>query len=151
MMVAFARRWKTIGGNSWYAAFSLISMPGWLEIHKVYCMSLFEVWQTLFLISSVPRYCHKSGTRFYGLPKVHKAGAPLRPIVASRGSITYHVARKVADILAPMVGNNGYALKNSSDLVTQMSEVELDEDEIRTSLSTSIKSTPPSSSQGKKR
>ena len=33
--------------------------------------------------------------RFYGLPKVHKSGAPLRPIVASRGSITYAVARHI--------------------------------------------------------
>ena len=34
--------------------------------------------------------------RFYGLPKIHKKDAPLRPIVASRGSITYEVAKYVA-------------------------------------------------------
>lgn len=41
--------------------------------------------------------------RFYGLPKVHKAGAPLRPITASRGSLAYAMARWVADILVPVV------------------------------------------------
>ena len=72
--------------------------------------------------------------RFYGLPKVHKSGAPLRPIVASRGSITYEVAKFIADILAPLVGKNGYALKNSTDLVQQFSKCQLDEGDILVSF-----------------
>ena len=39
--------------------------------------------------------------KFYGLPKVHKPSCPLRPIVASRGSITYDIAKHVAKIMAP--------------------------------------------------
>ncbi len=66
---------------------------------------------------------------FYGLPQVHKQGSPLRPIVASRGSITYSVAKRVADILAPLVGKNGYALQNSADLVKQMADLVLDDDD----------------------
>ena len=72
--------------------------------------------------------------RFYGLPKVHKAGAPLRPIVASRGSITYGVARHVADILSPLVGKNGYALKNSEDMVNSLNNCTLQEDDILVSF-----------------
>ena len=72
--------------------------------------------------------------RFYGLPKVHKASAPLRPIVASRGSITYGVARYVADILSPLVGKNGYALKNSEDMVNSLSNCTLQEDDILVSF-----------------
>ena len=72
--------------------------------------------------------------RFYRLPKVHKTGAPLRPIVASRGSITYAVARHVADILSPIVGKNGYGLKNSTDLVRQLETCKLDEDDILVSF-----------------
>ena len=72
--------------------------------------------------------------QFYGLPKVHKAGAPLRHIVASRGSITYAVARRVADILAPLVGKNGYALKNSADLVHQLNDCQLDETDVLVSF-----------------
>ena len=72
--------------------------------------------------------------RFYGLPKVHKAGAPLRPIVASRGSITYGVARHVADILSPLVGKNGYALNNSEDMVNSLNNCTLQEDDILVSF-----------------
>nr|VZI51727.1 unnamed protein product [Spirometra erinaceieuropaei] len=32
-------------------------------------------------------------TRFYGLPKVHKEGAPLRPIVSLKGTPTYGLAK----------------------------------------------------------
>ncbi len=63
--------------------------------------------------------------RFYGLPKIHKKDVPLRPIVASRGSLTYKVAKHIARILAPIVGRNGYALKNSADLVSQMKDCTL--------------------------
>ena len=72
--------------------------------------------------------------RFYGLPKVHKPGNPLRPIVASRGSITYNVARHVADILSPLVGKNGYALKNSADMVNTLGHCTLEEDDVLVSF-----------------
>ena len=42
--------------------------------------------------------------KFYGLPKIHKTGTPLRPIVSSRGSITYGVAKELSHIIKPLVG-----------------------------------------------
>ncbi|KAJ8029631.1 hypothetical protein HOLleu_29075 [Holothuria leucospilota] len=39
--------------------------------------------------------------RSYGLPKVHKEGIPLRPIVSSINSPSYNLARHLADILTP--------------------------------------------------
>ena len=72
--------------------------------------------------------------RFYGLPKVHKPGYPLRPIVASRGSITYPVARHLASILSPLVGKNGYALKNSQDMVATLGQCKLEEDDVLVSF-----------------
>ena len=44
--------------------------------------------------------------KFYGLPKIHKDGIPLRPIVSSRGSISYEVAKELAKILKPLVGSS---------------------------------------------
>ena len=44
--------------------------------------------------------------KFYGLPKIHKDGIPLRPIVSSRGSISYEVAKELARILRPLVGSS---------------------------------------------
>ena len=67
--------------------------------------------------------------KFYGLPKIHKASVPLRPIVASRGSITYQTSRLLADILAPLVGHTEHHLKNSFDLVDKLKGVTLQEDE----------------------
>ena len=31
--------------------------------------------------------------KYYGLPKIHKAGVPLRPIISSKGSATYETAK----------------------------------------------------------
>jgi hypothetical protein len=39
--------------------------------------------------------------RIYGLPKIHKDGAPLRPIVNTIGSPTYELAKYVEKSLAP--------------------------------------------------
>ena len=36
----------------------------------------------------------QSPPKFYGLPKIHKTGTPLRPIVSSRGSMAYGVAKE---------------------------------------------------------
>ena len=46
------------------------------------------------------------GAKFYGLPKIHKRDIPLRPVVSSRGSTTYEVAKELARILRPLVGNS---------------------------------------------
>ena len=37
--------------------------------------------------------------KFYGLSKIHRQGTPLRPILSSRGSITYGVVKELASIL----------------------------------------------------
>ena len=65
--------------------------------------------------------------RFYGLPKVHKRDNPMCPIVASRGTITNKLARYVTDVLKPLMGVNGYALKNSAHLVESMKDLVLPE------------------------
>ena len=49
--------------------------------------------------------------KFYGLPKMHKVDTPLRPIVSSSGSITYGVAKKLANIICPLVGQSPHHLK----------------------------------------
>ena len=42
--------------------------------------------------------------KFYGLPKIHKDGTPLRGIVSSSGSLSYPTAKELARILGPLVG-----------------------------------------------
>ena len=55
--------------------------------------------------------------KFYGLPKVHKAGVPLRPIVSSRGSVTYNTSKELARILKPFTGRSTFSVQNTMDFV----------------------------------
>ena len=63
-----------------------------------------QKYKQLYPTSAVP-------PKFYGLPKIHKTGTPLRPIVSSRGSITYGVAKELSHIIKPLVGQSPHHLK----------------------------------------
>ena len=71
---------------------------------------------------------------FYGLPKVHKQGVPLRPIVSTIGSATYEVSKHLAGILAPLVGNTEFTVKDSKDFVEFTRTLELAEDDVMVSF-----------------
>ena len=53
--------------------------------------------------------------RFYGLPKIHTPGIPLRPIVSFVNSPTYAISGYLARILSPVVGNTDYTVQNSCE------------------------------------
>jgi hypothetical protein len=72
---------------------------------------------------------HDQPPRFYGLPKVHKNGTPLRPIVSSIGTITYGCAQYLAKVLSPLVGKTAYHVKNSKDFVENLRNYNLLENE----------------------
>jgi hypothetical protein len=61
--------------------------------------------------------------RAYGLPKVHKANRPLRPIVASMGTITYRVAKYLASVLSPLVGKTNHFILNSEDFTKKIADL----------------------------
>ena len=63
--------------------------------------------------------------KFYGLPKIHKTGTPLRPIVSSMGSITYFVAKHLSEILSPLVGKSNHHIKNSTHFVNKIKDLEI--------------------------
>ena len=63
--------------------------------------------------------------KFYGLPKIHKNGTPLRPIVSSRDSVTYGVAKVIAKILKPLVGKLPHHIQSTRDFVSKVREVTL--------------------------
>ena len=67
---------------------------------------------------------HRSSVpKFYGLPKVHKPGIPLRPIVSSTGTATYNTAKELSRILKPLVGSSIHHVQNTRDFVEQLIEV----------------------------
>ena len=53
----------------------------------------------------------------YGLPKVHKRGVPLRPIVSFLSSPTYELSKFLAGLLTPVVGLTGSHVRNSRAFV----------------------------------
>ena len=63
--------------------------------------------------------------KFYGLPRIYKTGAPLRPIVSSRDSVTYGVAKVLAKVLKSLVGKSLHHIQSSRDLVRRVREVAL--------------------------
>ena len=58
--------------------------------------------------------------QIYGLPKIHKAGTPIRPIVSSTGSPTYKLAKELARILAPLMGKTDSSIKNSAEFAEEI-------------------------------
>ena len=46
--------------------------------------------------------------KFYGLPKIHKEEVPSRPMVSSKGCVTYGVAKELSRILKPLVVKSIY-------------------------------------------
>ncbi|XP_071442250.1 uncharacterized protein [Hetaerina americana] len=72
--------------------------------------------------------------RLYGLPKIHKIGAPLRPIVSAIGSPTYKLAKHLTSVLSPHVGCCEHHLRNSADFVKIPEGIHLAEGDILVSL-----------------
>ncbi|XP_054645213.1 uncharacterized protein LOC129188546 [Dunckerocampus dactyliophorus] len=79
----------------------------------------------------------------YGLPKIHKEGFPLRPIVCSIDSTTYNVAKYVKTVLSPLVGNTDHHIENTKGFVASIKDLRLEPEETLvsydvTSLFTSV-------------
>jgi len=69
-----------------------------------------------------------------GGPKVHKENCPFRPIVNFRPSPTYKLAKYIANMLKPLIGNNEYIIKNSKTMADILNVTMISEDETMISL-----------------
>ena len=58
--------------------------------------------------------------RIYGLPKIHKEGVPLRPIVTTISGPTYLLAKYLARKLKPLVGQTDSFVKDSASFVHKL-------------------------------
>ncbi|XP_074033906.1 uncharacterized protein [Leptinotarsa decemlineata] len=72
--------------------------------------------------------------RLYGLPKIHKANMPLRSIVSTPGSPTYHMARHLASLLQPHVGKPNSYVIDSTDSVGRIRGLTLEPTDILVSF-----------------
>ncbi|KAI5692681.1 hypothetical protein M8J77_022402 [Diaphorina citri] len=70
----------------------------------------------------------------YGNPKIHKEGAPLRPIVSTIGGPMYNLCKYLHTVLTPIVEGGPTYLKNSTEFVNKVRTIELEENHILASL-----------------
>ena len=55
---------------------------------------------------------------------------PYRPIVDYKGSCTYKVAKKMSDLIKPLIGKTEHHFLNSKELVTKIKDTKLTDEEI---------------------
>ncbi|XP_062704445.1 uncharacterized protein LOC134286788 [Aedes albopictus] len=72
--------------------------------------------------------------RIYGLPKVHKEGRPLRPVVSTVGSATYNMAQFLSNILGNIVGKTEYHVINSFEFAEEVTGMQVPEEHVLFSL-----------------
>ena len=72
--------------------------------------------------------------RIYGLPKIHKDGVPLRPIVNTIGGPTYLLAKFLAAKLRPLVGQTESFVKDSASFIEDLKRVNLEPEDILVSF-----------------
>ena len=63
--------------------------------------------------------------KFYGLSKIHKTANPLRPIISSRGSVTYGIAKVISKVLKPLVGKSPHHIQSTGDFVSKAKRLTL--------------------------
>lgn len=72
--------------------------------------------------------------RIYGLPKIHKEGTPLRPIVNTIGGPTYLLAKFLVLKLKPLVGRTESFVKDSASYIKELKDIKLDPGDILASF-----------------
>ena len=67
--------------------------------------------------------------KFYELPKIHKEGMPLRPIVSSIGAVINETSKELARILKPLVGRSPYQVQKTKEFIHQIQGIHLQPDQ----------------------
>nr|VZH99624.1 unnamed protein product [Spirometra erinaceieuropaei] len=73
-------------------------------------------------------------TRFYGLPKVHKQGVPLHPIVSLRGTPTFGLSKWLYQRLCFLTKNSEWTVKPAEEFLTRIKHLEVEADEVMVSF-----------------
>ena len=72
--------------------------------------------------------------RFYGLPKIHKASIPVRPIVSYSDSSLFNLSKYIANVLKPYTLLNKQHCKNFKEFSEFIRTHTIKEDEIMVSF-----------------
>eukprot|EP00061_Rhincodon_typus_P005178 g24390.t1 len=72
--------------------------------------------------------------RFYGLPKVHKPGNPLRPIVSRSGTPLHKLAKGLQQRLKYLVDGSPHSIHSTQDFLNTLHNIKIRDDEIMVSF-----------------
>jgi hypothetical protein len=64
--------------------------------------------------------CESRAGVSYGLPKIHKEGAPVRPIISVFGTYNYRFAKWLAGVLTPLWKKSTSKLKDTFEFVNKV-------------------------------
>ena len=67
--------------------------------------------------------------KYYGLPKVHKPGMPLRLVISSIWAVSHSTAKELARIIKPLVGRSSHHVKNNMDFIQSIEGIQLKTEE----------------------
>ena len=73
-------------------------------------------------------------SKFCGLPKLHKQGIPLRPILASTKSPASNIGKWLCTALKPLLHSQKSYIKNSVNLVEKLKQIDISENSILSSF-----------------
>ena len=115
----------------------LINKTTFLYIYQIFIEKLLTLKRSGYLSEAVynkirPR--HKQPPRIYGLPKIHKADVPLRPIVSCVNTFAYDLSAYLANILSPLTGKSECIVTNSAHFVSTVSNETILDNEIMVSF-----------------
>ncbi|BHF61567.1 hypothetical protein SprV_0100454200 [Sparganum proliferum] len=72
--------------------------------------------------------------RFYGLPKVHKPGVPLRPIVPLRGTPNSGLSKWLYQRLCFLTKDSKWTVKSTEEFLSRIKRLEVEADEVMVSF-----------------
>ncbi|BHF70332.1 hypothetical protein SprV_0301338200 [Sparganum proliferum] len=72
--------------------------------------------------------------RFYGLPKVHKPGVPLRPIVSLRGTPTFGLSKWLNQRLCFLTKDSEWTVKSAEEFLSRIKRLEVEADGVMVSF-----------------
>lgn len=72
--------------------------------------------------------------KFYGLPKIHKPGTPLRPITSTVGSAGYYLAKFFDRLLNSIFPRTEFHIRDTYEFVKSVEEIFLGDDDVLVSF-----------------
>ncbi len=72
--------------------------------------------------------------RFYGLPKVHKRGVPLRPIVSLRGTPMFGLVKWISRRLEALIRESQATVKSPVNFIIRIRDLKLEDTEVMVSF-----------------